>query len=236
MEREIVCGMDIITKAIAEQAEEESAKILEKAQAEAAVVSMEYEKKANAVLLAAKEKAKKESALSYERAVSAAANHKRNALLFQKGALVEEAFAKALLFLESLGKDEYYKLLSNLLLRVWDEYLATERLLATYAGEDFVKATELSLVMAKRDEALGRALCEGLSKKLATEKKTLVLAEADENIGSGFVLIAGDIRMDCSLKRLVYSQKASLEGEVYRILFAKGEGYVPDEHARESAR
>ena len=218
--QEIVCGIDIITESIAGQAEAESAAILAKAESEAAVIRADYEEKARALLLAADEKAKKESAVAHERAVSAAANHKRNELLFEKGKLVEEAFARALTSLESLGKEDYFKLLLTLLTKAIDDFLATERLSAEYEGEGFVKETNLSLAMATRDLSYGKALADSVLEKLAAEGKTLTLAEADAAIGSGFVLIAGDIRMDSSLKTLIASQKASLEGEVYRILFA----------------
>ncbi len=218
--QEIVSGIDIITESIAGQAEAESAAILSKAEAEAAAILVDYEEKARALLLAADEKAKKESAIAHERAVSAAANHKRNELLFEKGALVEKAFERALALIESLGEEDYFKLLLALLTKAIDDFLATERLSAKYEGEDFVKVTSLSLAMAKRDLSYGKALVDSVFETLAAEGKTLALTEADDGIGSGFVLIAGDIRMDSSLKTLIASQKASLEGEVYRILFA----------------
>lgn len=218
--QEIVSGIDMITETIAKQAEAEKAAMMKEAEAEANAIRLAYEEKAKEILAAAEEKAKKESAVSYERAVSAAANHKRNQLLFQKGELVEEAFARALAALEALNEEEYFKLLSHLLSCALDDYLAAERLSAQYEGADFVKETSLSLAMAKRDISYGEALIASASAKLTAEGKTLSLAEADEKIGSGFVLIAGDIRMDSSLKTLIASEKASLEGEVYRILFA----------------
>jgi len=218
--QEIVSGIDIITETIAKKAEEETAAILKDAQAEADAIRAAYEEKAKAILSAAEEKAKKGSAVSYERALSAAANHKRNLLLFKKGELVEEAFVGALASLEALDEKAYGKLLSGLLLQAIEDYLDSEALSVKYEGEDFVKETKLSLAMAKRDISYGEALIASVSAKLAACGKTLTLAEADETIGSGFVLIAGDIRMDSSLKTLIASQKASLEGEVYRILFA----------------
>ena len=218
--QEIVCGIDIMTKTIAEKAAEENAATLQAAKAEADAIRLQYEEKANAILQEAEEKAKKDSAAARERASSAAANDKRNQLLFKKGELVEAAFDKALTKLESLDEEAYFKLLSGLLAHALDDYLATERLSAEYEGEDFVKETTLSLAMAKRDLAYGKALADSVTQRLANEGKTMILADADDKITSGFVLVAGDIRMDLSLASLVASQKASLEGEVYRILFA----------------
>ena len=218
--QEIVSGIDMITETIAKQAEAEAAAIMKEADAEAEAIRAEYEEKAQAILSAAEDKAKKDSAAARERAVSAAANHKRNQLLFKKGELVESAFDKALEALLALDREAYFKLLSSLLSQALAEYLAAEKQSAEYEGEDFVKETNLLLAMAKRDLSYGKALVESVSADLAKVGKTLTLAEADDKIGAGFVLIVGDVRMDSSLKTLIASEKASLEGEVYRILFA----------------
>jgi len=218
--QEIVSGIDKITETIEAKAQEEVTAIFTQAEAEASAILADCEEKAQAILSAAQVKAKKESAVANERALSASANHKRNQLLFQKGELVEEAFANALKALESLGEEAYFKLLHSLLVKALEDYFATEARSAEYEGKDFVKETSLFLVMAKRDQAYGKALAEAVSERVAAKGKTLSLAEADAAIGSGFVLTAGDIRMDSSLKTLIASQKASLEGEVYRILFA----------------
>ena len=218
--QEIVSGIDMITETIAKQAEAEAAAIMKEADAEAEAIRAEYEEKAQAILSAAEDKAKKDSAAARERAVSAAANHKRNQLLFKKGELVESAFDKALEALLALDREAYFKLLSSLLSQALAEYLAAEKQSAEYEGEDFVKETNLLLAMANRDLSYGKALVESVSADLAKVGKTLTLAEADDKIGAGFVLIVGDVRMDSSLKTLIASEKASLEGEVYRILFA----------------
>ena len=198
--QEIVFGIDIITDSIAAKAEEESAAILKKAEAEAAAILAGYEEKARALLLVAEEKAKKESEIAHGRAVSAAANHKRNALLFEKGALVEKAFERALSALESLEEEDYFKLLLGLLLQA----LASEK-----------KGGKLSLAMAKRDLFHGKALVRAVA-----EEYSVTLAAEDETIGSGFVLMAGDISIDASFATLINLQKASLFGDIYRILFA----------------
>ena len=218
--QEIVHGIDVITATIAAQAESDSAAILQEAKKEADAIALDYEQKAKKILFEAEEKAKKDSAAAQERAISAAANHKRNQLLFQKGALVEEAFDKALAALESLDGEAYFKLLSELLSAALKEYLASEKQTAEYEGKDYVSVNTLSLAMAKRDLALGKALIDSVSKELSEAGKTMTLAEADDRIGSGFVLIVGDIRMDSSLKTLITLQKSSLESEVFRILFA----------------
>ena len=198
--QEIVFGIDIITDSIAAKAEEECAAIIKKAEAEAAAILAGYEEKARALRLAAEEKAKRESEIAHERAVAAAANHKRNALLFEKGALVEKAFERALSALESLEEEDYFKLLLGLLLHA----LASEK-----------KGGKLSLAMAKRDLFHGKALVRAVA-----EEYSVTLAAPDETIGSGFVLTAGDISIDASFATLINLQKASLFGDVYRILFA----------------
>ena len=218
--QEIVSGIDKITQTILTEAEAAAKEILDKADQEAEEIRLSYETKAQNILSAAKDKAKKESTISHDRAISSAANHKRNLLLFKKGELVEKAFAEAEQAILSLDCEKYAALLSGILVHTIDEYLASEQLSVMYDGEEFVKETKLTLAMAERDEALGERLVSVASEKLAQNGKTIALAKADTTIGAGFVLIAGNIRMDASIGKLIASQKASLEAEVYRILFA----------------
>lgn len=216
---ELVGGIEVITDKILADAEADKAAILAKAEEEAKAILSGYEEKANAIRKAAEERAAKEREVSRERAASAAANHGRNLLLKQKGALVEAAFDSALQTLEALEDGEYLKLLSGLLHHTLAEYLASEALTASYEGEDFVKEKALSLVMAKRDARFAKSLADSVKSVLNDADKTLTVGESDDKMRSGFALVAGDIRIDCSLATLIASQKGALEGEVYRTLF-----------------
>ena len=218
--QEIVAGLDIITKTVLEKAETEKAEILKKAEAEAEEICQSYENRAQSILDAAKEKAEKESAISRERATSAALNHKRNLLLFKKGELVSAAFDKAEEALLSLDGERYFLLLLSFLNRTLDEYLESEKLGVEYEGDSYEKTAALSLAMAERDLALGEKLILAVAPRLSECGKTLTLDQCDKTITAGFVLIAGNIRMDASISKLIDSQKASLEADVYRILFA----------------
>ena len=165
-------------------------------------------------------KAAKESKVASERALSASSNHKRNLLLFEKGALVEKAFDKALKAIESMDTAAYTAFLSKLLENTLKEYLASEKATKEFEGDMYMPQNELILTMSERDAALGKALIEAVRPLLSCEGKTLTLGKADAQLGSGFAIVAGDIRIDCSPKTLIALQKATLEAEVYHILFA----------------
>lgn len=212
-------GIELIKKKIREEAEAEAAAIKAKAEAEAASVREAAEAHGKTLLAEAAAQSERESVLIRERTEASAQNLKRDLLLKEKGALLENAFDKAKEAILAMPAEEYTALLTGLVQKALDDHIASEAAFAAYEEEDFLPVSAYVLQMSARDEALGSALVKNASPRLAPLQKTLSLGVSRADLDAGFVLVAGDVTVDCSLSSLMAELKKTLAGEVAACLF-----------------
>ena len=212
-------GIELIKQKIREEAEAEAASIKVKAEAEAAAVREAAEAHGKTLLAEAAAQSEKESALVRERTEASAQNLKRDLLLKEKGALLENAFDKAKEAILAMPAGDYTKLLTGLMTKALDDHIASEAAFAAYEEEEFQPVSAYVLKMSARDEALGSALVKSAAPHLAPLHKTLSLGASRTDLDAGFVLVAGDVTIDCSLSALMAELKQTLSGEVAACLF-----------------
>lgn len=211
--------IEFLTEKILAEAAKEAEEIRCAAAREAEAIRREAEEKSRSVLADAGKKAALMAERAAERGAAAARNARRNRLLAQKGALVSQAFDRALTRILTLPPDAYLAFLTRLLRRALKDLQDTEDTFAAYGEEDFVPAMALTLVMAERDASLGEALIASVREELSFAGKTLTVGPCDKKLSAGFLLVAGDRITDCTPSSLMQSAEGRMAGEISACLF-----------------
>ena len=187
-----------------------TAKIIQDSEAEITALLTQTEEKVRAVGEAAQAQADKESAEALargkraaqerlERLQSAAQMETRKLKLAAKQEVVGEAFDLALEKLCTLPEQEYIALLTNLVLE------------ASSTGRE-------QLIFSARDRArVGKQVVVAANE--AREGSQLTLSQETREIRGGFVLVDGDLEVNCAFETLVRLQREKLERDVSRVLF-----------------
>jgi len=187
-----------------------TAKIIQDSEAEITALLTQTEEKVRAVGEAAQAQADKESAEALargkraaqerlERLQSAAQMETRKLKLAAKQEVVGEAFDLALEKLCTLPEQEYIALLTNLVLE------------ASSTGRE-------QLIFSARDRArVGKQVVVAANE--AREGSQLTLSQETREIRGGFVLVDGDLEVNCAFETLVRLQREKLERDVARVLF-----------------
>ena len=189
-------------------------RILADAQAEADVIEAGELDKAAAVVAHAEKSAARRREQILERARKEADEQKRRLLgalqldfrkemLLVKQEIIECAFRESLDRLANLDQESYLLLLRQMLLSL------------TESGEEVV-------VLSARDRArIPSAFWDDVNRLLikAGRKGKLSLSEETMDIPGGFILQAGGIEVNCSLRSLLEMQRDQLEPEIASLLF-----------------
>jgi len=193
-------GIEKITQRIDADAQSGIDALLAEARASAAQTAARYD--AQAKKLAAENEALNEKAASErkEYLVGTAQMDSRKAALAAKQELVDEAFRLALEQLCSLPEDRCVETLTGLLLRAAPDG----------RGEVVFSAADRERVGSAAVAAANAAL---------GDKGRLALAEETRAIRGGFILVSGNIEVNCTFETLVRLQKGKIAGEVAKILF-----------------
>lgn len=218
-------GIDKMTALILSEAEAERDAKLEKATAEAEALLDGYRKEAEELTAIEAEKTAGEVNALIERAKASAAQTERNRLLERKSELLDAAYASALDQLcsdEAAAKDEYLTMLKAIFDAVLAEELAAEQNAIDNDLYGEYEAPECYTIrLNQRDGgAIGAALLKYAQKATAKANKTIVLDEQSAPIKGGFILVCGDIELNCSLELYMNKVRTATEGEVCGILFA----------------
>lgn len=190
-------GIERITARIEADAQGEIDALLASAQAEAAEIEQEYQRRAEALrtqLLAKSEKAALERE---ERLLSAAKMEGRKTLLAARQDLVDQAFLAAQAKLCLLPHDEAVEVLAKLMVR------------ASASGQE-----EVIFSQADR-ERIGAAAVE----KANAAGKRLRLAEETRSIRGGFILREGRVEINCAFETLVRLEKSRSAAAAAKLLF-----------------
>ena len=222
-----------------------TAKIVQDAQAEIARMNQETDEKVRSIAEAAQAQADKETADALargqraaqerlERLKSAAKMEQRKLELAARQEMLAQAFELALEKLCSLPEEEYVQLLTRLVLEASttgkeqlvfspQDRARVGKQVVVAANEAMVKQVAPELPDAISDTKVGAFLGKVVNSTTAMVTGTgmLTLSEETRPMKGGFVLVDGDVEVNCSFETLVRLQREKLEKEVDQVLFPK---------------
>ena len=220
-----------------------TAKIIQDSEAEIKQLMAQTDEKIGDITKSAQAQADKETADALakgrkaaderlERLKSAAQMEKRKLTLAAKQEVVGEAFDLALEKLCTLPDQEYIQLLTRLAV----EASSTGKEQIIFSAKDRARVGK-QVVMAANEALVGQ-VAPGLPSTL-TESKVgailgkvvssataqitrtglLTLSQETRNIKGGFIMVDGDVEINCAFETLVRLQREKLEKEVAQALF-----------------
>lgn len=222
-----------------------TAKIVQDAQAEIARMNQETDEKVRSIAEAAQAQADKETADTLargqraaqerlERLKSAAKMEQRKLELAARQEMLAQAFELALEKLCSLPEEEYVQLLTRLVLEASttgkeqlvfspQDRARVGKQVVVAANEAMVKQVAPELPDAITDTKVGAFLGKVVNSTTAMVTGTgmLTLSEETRPMKGGFVLVDGDVEVNCAFETLVRLQREKLEKEVDQVLFPK---------------
>ena len=226
-------GIEKITAKIAQDAWEEIARLDRETQEQTASLLSQAKaqgEKESAELLAQGEKAAGER---LERLQSAAKMEGRKLELAAKQEVLSQAFDLALEKLRALPEEEYVKLLARLVL----EASTTGKEQLIFSAKDRSRVGKQVVVVAA-NEALASQAAPGLPGSIAESKvgaflgkvvnttaamvngtAMLTLSQETRDIQGGFIMVDGDVEINCAFETLVRLQREKLEKKVADVLF-----------------
>lgn len=193
-----MAGIDKILEQINRQAQDAAEKIHKEADCQVREIARQAQDAGREEALKIEEKADAQCKDILERGKSSAAVVKRKALLQAKQQIISDIIRQAKAVLLNLPEDEYF----TLLLKMVDKYAKKDSGQVAFCQKDFARMPQFF-----RDELQGR-----------TNGK-LTLARQAVRIDGGFILIYGEIEVNCSFEALFSSAYEQLQDEVHRLLF-----------------
>ena len=220
-----------------------TAKIAQDSQEEIARLTAETEEKVRAIQASAKAQADKETADTLargkkaaqerlERLKSAAKMETKKLELAAKQEVLGEAFDLALDKLCALPEEEYIALLTRLALEASSsgreqlvfspkDRARVGKQVVVAANEAMVKGVVPELPGAITETKVGAFLGKVVNSTAAMVTGTgmLTLSEETRNIKGGFIMVDGDVEINCAFETLVRLQREKLEKDVAQVLF-----------------
>ncbi len=225
-------GIEKITARIAQDAQAEADEILAQAQAQADEVRAQAQAQAEKLSADILSRGEKAAAERLERLKSAAQMERRKLELSAKQEVLGEAFDKALEQLCSLPEKEYVDLLTQLALEASStgreqlvfsqkDRARVGKQVVVAANEAMVKNVAPELPGSLTDTKVGAFLGKVVNSTAAMVAGTgmLTLSERTAPIRGGFIMVDGDVEINCAFETLVRLQREKLEKEVANVLF-----------------
>ncbi len=225
-------GIEKITAKIAQDAQSEVDQINAQAQAQADEVLAQARAQAEKLSADILSRGEKAAAERLERLKSAAQMERRKLELSAKQEVLGEAFDRALEQLCSLPEKEYVDLLTRLALEASStgrEQLVFSqkdrarigKQVVVAANEAMVKGVAPELPGSITDTKVGAFLGKVVNSTAAMVTGTgmLTLSERTAPIRGGFIMVDGDVEINCAFETLVRLQREKLEKEVANVLF-----------------
>ena len=226
-------GIEKITAKIAEDAQAEVSRLMaetdEKVKAIQTSAAAQAQQEANEIV----EKGRMAASERLERLSSAAQMERRKLELSAKQEVLGEAFDLALSKLCALPEKDYIDLLTKLALEASSS--GKERLIFSQkdrnkVGKQVVMAANEALVKERTPalpEEVTKSKVGAFVDKLVhstaaavTGAGMLTLAEETRDIQGGFIMVDGDVEINCAFETLVRLQREKLERKVADALFA----------------
>ena len=225
-------GIEKITAKIAQDAEADIAKLNEQTAAQIADIRAQAAAQAEKISAELADRGRKAAEERLERLTSAAGMEQRKLELAAKQEVVGEAFDLALEKLCSLPDQEYIALLTRLVLEasstgkeqlvfsVKDRTRVGKQVVVA-ANEAMVKGVAPTLPESVAGTKVGALLGKVVNSTAAMVTGTgmLTLSEETRPMKGGFVLVDGDVEVNCAFETLVRLQREKLERDVARVLF-----------------
>ena len=220
-----------------------TAKIVQDAQAEITRMNQETDQKVREIQQAAQAQADKETADTLargqraaqerlERLKSAAKMEQRKLELAARQEMLSQAFDLALEKLCSLPQEQYIQLLTSLVLEASStgreqlvfspqDRARVGKQVVVAANEAMVKQVAPELPGSITDTKVGAFLGKVVNSTTAMVTGTgmLTLSEETRPMKGGFVLVDGDVEINCAFETLVRLQREKLEKRVDEVLF-----------------
>lgn len=225
-------GIEKITARIAADASQEAAAILIQAQREANAILADAANQTAAMSEEILMRGRKAAEERLERLQSAAHMETRKLKLAAKQEVLGEAFEKALNDLCSLPDDQYIALLTDLVVKASStgkeslifslrDRTRIGRQVVTAANERLVKDRAPELPSAVADTKVGAFLGRVVNNTTAivTGAGLLTLSEETRDMTGGFVMVDGDVEINCTFETLIRLEREKLEKEIAQILF-----------------
>lgn len=221
-------GLERITAKIIAEAESDAAKILEAADDRCAVISKEADEKATAAEKKIAEQTEKKCEDIISRAKSSANMTKRNILLEAESEMIDRAFETARLEILNFSKEKYCEILVTFISGSLTGLIETERVNREVYGdtEELPEEEQPYEILLNVDDkaAYGNIILEELRRKVVGKIDSSVLKKvkiSDEtaNIDGGIILRYGNIELNCSISKMINGLRATLEGEIAKVIF-----------------
>lgn len=215
-------GLENMTALILEEAKKDAESILADAQREAQTILADYQQKAEDERTAELSAQMAEAALLERRAESSAEQILRNALLKAKNDLLDAAFSGALQTLLALPANELLAIYIAIFASVLEGQLRAEQSACENdLYDEYTAPTTYEIMLSAKDSAsLGEDLLKAANALAKPHRKTVVASNRLTAIDGGFILVCGDIELNCSLSGYMEQIRSEIEGEVCQILFA----------------
>lgn len=194
--------MSGLTKIIERIGQDSAAKcdtIIQEAQAEATDMKKAATEKAEADKAAALEKAKKEAKSIVDMAASGATQEAKKQILATKVHIIDKAIDSALTKLKSLPEEDYFAAIYSLVKANSQEG----------EGVMYLSSKDVARLPADFDAKVNEAA-----------KGTIVVSKEAKEISEGFVLVYGEVEINCTFEALIDDAKDDLKDELYTIIFA----------------
>ncbi|MBO5938238.1 MAG: hypothetical protein J6Q82_01905 [Clostridia bacterium] len=205
-------GLSKITDKILAEARVDAAATLAQAKTRSDEISREAAVRAAELRAKVDENAKREAAEIVSRTKSSEAMLRRNALLAEKSAMIDEVFAVAHKELLSLSDEKYLELLVALASSVLGQLRADEATNRELYGEE-ASGEPFEVLLNSRDtDRCGASLKKALPDYASLSSETAA-------IDGGLVVRHGKVEVNCSLKSLIEQVRPSLEAKISHTLF-----------------
>ena len=225
-------GIEKITARIQEDAQREAGKVRSESEEKAQAILADYRaqgERAGAEILA---RGRRQAQEREERLTSAAEMERRKLLLSSKQKVLQETFDLALDKLCSLPQEEYVALLTRLVLQAVttgrEQLIFSQKDRSSIGKQVVVAANEAltsqvaprlpgELTESRAGAFLGKVVSSAAA--LITGTGLLTLSEETRPIRGGFILVDGDVEVNCAFETLIRLQRETLEREIAATLF-----------------
>ena len=227
-------GIEKITAKIAQDAQEEVRRIREESQAQAQAILAQAQAQADQERDAILTRGRRAADERLERLSSAAGMERRKLELAARQEVLGEAFDLALEKLCTLPEGEYEALLTQLVL----EASSTGREQLIFSPKDRAQIGKQVVVAANEalasraapelpdgltDSKVGAFLGKVVNTTAAMVAGTgmLTLSQETRDIKGGFILVDGDVEVNCAFETMLALEREKLERQAARMLFGE---------------
>lgn len=189
-------GLEKITAHLRSDCDAECERIEDSASQSAAVTIAQAQTSANQLIASALSDAEKEAQRIIDGAKSAAALNERRELLKAKVELIDEVLNRAQQYLHALNTEDYFRVL----------FALAARSRQSGVGELHLNKRDL----ARLPDSFTRQLGGGIT-----------VSDVTYDIDDGFILVYGDIEMNCTFSALFASTREELKAKACELLFGE---------------